>query len=274
MVEKQSDKSILCLHDHKGGELIGIKWNAFFAQHGIRREHTVKALPQQNGVGERLNHTLEELLVAMLNGGRLPARFWGKGLNYLRHVIVRSPFSSIPTGTTPYEMEHKRKPDYLPLRVFGCRAWAHIQRKERRSLHDHAKLCDFFGCPEDFKGWKLWDPSANGSRGGIIVSRDLVWNEDEFPGLSRVTHDTIFERFGRPAEPGDAERSPDEEEVSDSIDSEGAAIPPPFEPAVPPSDSNSSLSSSRSLSTASLTPSPPRTPPHTPPDEWPALSPS
>jgi transposase InsO family protein len=137
MVEKQFDKSILCLHDDKGSEFIGIKWDAFFAQHGIRREHTVKASPQQNGISERLNRTLEELLVAMLNGARLPARFCGEGLN--RHVIVRSPSTSIPAGTTPYEMVHKRKPDYSALRVFGCRAWAHIQRKEHKSLQDHAK---------------------------------------------------------------------------------------------------------------------------------------
>jgi transposase InsO family protein len=275
MVEKQFDKSILCLHDNKGGEFIGIKWDAFFAQHSIRRAHTVKASPQQNGVAERLNRTLEEPLVAMLNGARLPARFWGEGLNYLRHVIVRNPSSSIPAGTTPYEMVHKRKPDYSPLRVFGCRAWAHIQRKERKSLQDHAKPCVFLGCPEDFKGWKLWDPSANGGRGGIIVSRDVVWNEEEFPGLSRVAHDAIPERFGRSAEPGDAERSPNDEEVSDSTDSEGEAIPLPFEPAVPPSDSDSSSSSSRLSSTASPTPSPPHTPPRTPPprEEWPALSP-
>jgi transposase InsO family protein len=119
MVEKQFNKSILCLHDDKGGEFIGIKWDEFFAQHGIWCEHTVKALPQPNGVAERLNRTLKELLIAMLNGARLPTRFWGKGLNYLRHVIVRSPSSSIPPGTTPYEMVHKRKPDYSPLRVFA-----------------------------------------------------------------------------------------------------------------------------------------------------------
>jgi hypothetical protein len=166
-------------------------------------------------------------------------------------------------------MVHKRKPDYSPLRVFGCRAWAHIQRKERKSLQDHAKPCVFLGCPEDFKGWKLWDPSANGGRGGVIVSRDIVWNEDEFPGTSCVAHDAIPKRFGCPAEPGD-ERSPDGEEVSDLTDSEGVAIPLLFEPAAPPSDSDSSSSSSRSSSTASPTPSPPRTPPRPTPAPAPA----
>jgi hypothetical protein len=98
-------------------------------------------------------------------------------------------------------MAHKHNPDYSPLRVFGCRAWVHIQCKEHKSLQDHAKPCVFLGCPEDFKGWKLWGPSANGRRGVVIVSRDIKWNEDAFPGTSHVAHDTIPERFGRPAEP-------------------------------------------------------------------------
>jgi hypothetical protein len=128
MVEKQFNQLILCLHNNKGGTFIGIKWDVFFAQHGIWREHTVKVLLQQNGVAEPLNRTLKELL--MLISAHLPAHFWGKGLTYLRHIIVCSPLASILTGTTPYKMVHRCKPNYSPLRVFGCRAWAHIQRKE------------------------------------------------------------------------------------------------------------------------------------------------
>jgi hypothetical protein len=176
MVKKQFDKLILCLHDDTGGKFIGIKCDVFFVQHSIRCVHTVKVMPQQNGVAEHLNRTLEELLVAMLDGMRLPARFWGEGLNYLRHVIVCNPSSWIPMGTTPYKMVHKRKPDYSPLRMLSCHVWVHIQRKEQKSLQDHAKPCIFLDCPKDFKGWKLWDPSTNGGRGGIIVSRDVVWN--------------------------------------------------------------------------------------------------
>jgi transposase InsO family protein len=115
MVKKQCNKSILCLHDDKGGEFIGIKWDAFFAQHGIWCEHMVKAPPQQNGIAKRLNRTLEELLVVTLNGARLPARFWGEGLKYLRHVLcaarraqsLRAPhptrwYTSVSPTTCPY----------------------------------------------------------------------------------------------------------------------------------------------------------------------------
>jgi hypothetical protein len=50
MVEKQYDAVICFFHEDKGGEYIGHKWDAFCGEHGIRREHTTRATPQQSGV--------------------------------------------------------------------------------------------------------------------------------------------------------------------------------------------------------------------------------
>jgi transposase InsO family protein len=74
-VELQFGAKIACLYNNKGGEYIGHLWDAFFAEHGIRREHTVEGMSQQGGVVERRNRTLEEHVAAMLNGARLPTRF-------------------------------------------------------------------------------------------------------------------------------------------------------------------------------------------------------
>jgi hypothetical protein len=181
-VELQFGAKIACLHDNKGGEYIGHLWDAFFAEHGIRRKHTVEGMLQQGGVAERCNCTLEEHVVTMLNSARLPICFWGKVLYTYGRLLNMTPSSAIPPDTTPYKMAHKRKPDYSTLRVFGCRAWAHVRCKKRKSLEPHAKPCVFLGVPDDFKGWKLWDPSAQGGRGGVIISRDVIWNEG---GVSR-----------------------------------------------------------------------------------------
>jgi hypothetical protein len=110
---------------------------------------------QQGGVAERRNRTLEEHIIAMLNGARLPIRFWGEALYTYSCLLNMTPSSAIPRDTTPYEMVHKRKPDYSTLCVFGCRAWAHVRCKKRRSLEPHTKPCVFLGVPDDFKGWKL-----------------------------------------------------------------------------------------------------------------------
>jgi transposase InsO family protein len=230
-VELQFGAKIACLHDDKGGEYIGHLWDAFFAEHGIRREHTVEGMLQQGGIAECRNRTLEEHVVAMLNGARLPTRFWGKVLYTYGCLLNMTPLSAIPPDTTPYEMVHKRKPNYSTLRVFGCCAWAHVRRKKRRSLEPHAKPCVFLGVPDDFKGWKLWDLSAQGGCGGVIISRDVIWNEEEFPGLSKDAHDPIPAHFGRINAKTPASAKPSmpasEESAEDSDEQEGYTLPLP-----------------------------------------------
>jgi hypothetical protein len=256
-VELQYGVSIECLHDNKGGEYIGHIWDAYFAETGIRRKHTVEGMSQQGGVAERRNRTLEEHVVAMLNGARLPTRFWGEALYTYSRLLNMIPSAAIPAGTTPFEMANKRKPDYSTLRVFGCRAWAHVRRKKRRSLEPHAKPCVFLGIPDDFKGWKLWDPSAQGGCGGVIMSRDVIWNESEFPGLSKEAHDPIPAHFGRTDVDKPIPDAPRFKEIDDCDEPEGAQplpalddlennVPPPdVEAPLPPLPDGSDIVTSR-----------------------------
>jgi hypothetical protein len=175
----------------------------------------------------------------MLNGAHLPTCFWGKVLYTYGCLLNMTPSSTIPPDTTPYEMVHKRKPDYSTLHVFGCCAWVHVCCKKQRSLEPHAKPCVFLGIPDDFKGWKLWDPPAQGGCGGIIISQDVIWNEEEFPGLSKDTHNPIPAHFGciDAKTPAATEPSmpPSEESVEDSDEQEGGTLPLP---ALVPLDNN------------------------------------
>jgi hypothetical protein len=88
------------------------------------------------------------------------------------------PLSALPPDTTPFEIIEKCKPDYSILCVFGCRAYAHINRKSCKSLDSHVVPCIFLGSPEDFRGWWLWDPCSK----QIIVSRDVILDENSMPG--------------------------------------------------------------------------------------------
>jgi hypothetical protein len=74
-IELQFGAKIACLHNNKGGKYIGHLWDAFFAEHSIWCKHTVEGMLQQGGIAERRNCTLEEHVVAMLNGACLPTRF-------------------------------------------------------------------------------------------------------------------------------------------------------------------------------------------------------
>jgi hypothetical protein len=267
-VELQFGAKITCLHNNKGSEYIGHLWDAFFAEHGIRHEHTVEGMSQQGGVAERRNHTLEEHIIAMLNSASLPTRFWGKALYMYGCLLNMTPSSAIPPDTTPYEMVHKCKPDYSTLRVFGCRAWAHVCCKKRKSLESHAKPCVFLGVLDNFKGWKLWDLSAQGGRGGVIVSRDVIWNEEEFPGLLKDAHNPIPAHFGCIDAKTPVAAKPNmpasEESPEDSDEQEGGTLPLPA--LVPLDDDPAEEPPLPTLSSSSSdAPPPPPPAPRTPP---------
>jgi transposase InsO family protein len=155
MVKKQDNTVICFIHKDKGGEYIGHKWDVFCSEHGIQRKHTTCATPEQNGVAECKSRTLAEIVTAMLSKAKLPKSLWGKALATANKVLNMLPSTALPPDTTPYKIIKKRKPDYAPLQVFGCRAFAHVGKDKHKSLDSHTMPCVFLGYPEDYRGWKL-----------------------------------------------------------------------------------------------------------------------
>ena len=61
--------------DH-GGEFQNAKFDRFCEKHGIIHSYCAPRTPQQNGVAERKNRSLDELARTMLNESNLPKYFW------------------------------------------------------------------------------------------------------------------------------------------------------------------------------------------------------
>jgi transposase InsO family protein len=47
------------MRDDKGREYMSREFKAFCINHGIQRQHSARNYPQQNGVAERANRTIE-----------------------------------------------------------------------------------------------------------------------------------------------------------------------------------------------------------------------
>ena len=65
------------------------------------------------------------------------------------------------------------KPRVDHLRVFGCAAYCHIAKDERRKLDSKSRKCIFLGYADNRKGYRLYD--VNNQK--IIYSRDVTFNE-------------------------------------------------------------------------------------------------
>jgi hypothetical protein len=139
-------KTIRVLRDDKGGEYTSSRFESFCQLHGIDREHTIRASPEQNGVAERFNRTLLQGVVTILSQSKLPHSLWPDAVDTIVHIYNRTPHSS-NNARTPYELWNGFVPSISHLRAWGCEAHVHIQRDQRSKLDPHAKIVLFSWSP-------------------------------------------------------------------------------------------------------------------------------
>ena len=71
--------------------------------------------PQHNGVSERHNPTLLDIVQSMMSLTDLPLSFWGYALETAAFTLNRAPSKSVET--TPYELWFGKKPKLSFLKV-------------------------------------------------------------------------------------------------------------------------------------------------------------
>ena len=108
-VENQLEKKIKRLRSDRGGEYISHEFSQFCAEHGIVHEVTPPYSPQSNGVAERKNRTLTDLVNAMLESAGMPKMWWGEAI--LTATFVLNRVITKRCEITPYEGWKGRKPN-------------------------------------------------------------------------------------------------------------------------------------------------------------------
>ncbi|CAL2258040.1 unnamed protein product [Prunus armeniaca] len=80
-VEKESGKYIQILRTNRGGEFNSHNFASFCELHGIWRQLTAGYTPQQNGVVERKNQTIMNMVRSMLLKKSIPKTLWQEAIN-------------------------------------------------------------------------------------------------------------------------------------------------------------------------------------------------
>src|SRR6266542_3487332 len=106
-VENQLDRKIKRVRSDRGGEYFSNEFDLFCAEHGIIHERTPPHSPQSNGVAEKKNRTLTDLVNAMLGTSGLSKAWWGEAILTSCHVLNKVPTKD--NETAPYELWEKRK---------------------------------------------------------------------------------------------------------------------------------------------------------------------
>ncbi|KAJ9554640.1 hypothetical protein OSB04_018685 [Centaurea solstitialis] len=158
-VELYHGVKIKTLRTDRGGEYYD---PVYFQSTGIIHQTTAPYTPQQNGVSERKNRTLKEMVNSIVPNKR--------------------------KKITPYELWHKKVPKLSYLRVWGCRAVVRLTDPKINNIGQRGIDCVFIGYPENSKCYRFYVIESNDyvSVHSVIESRDADFgNEDRFTSLPK-----------------------------------------------------------------------------------------
>ena len=85
-MENHRNKKIKFLRSNRGGEYLSYEFGLHLKQCGIVSQLTPPGTPQRNGVSERRNRTLLDMLQSTMPLTNLPLSFWGYALDSCIHV--------------------------------------------------------------------------------------------------------------------------------------------------------------------------------------------
>ncbi|KAJ9547314.1 hypothetical protein OSB04_019857 [Centaurea solstitialis] len=181
-VELQLGVPVKCLRTDRGGEYMD---PLYFQSVGIIHETTAPYTPQQNGVAERKNRVLKEMVNSMLSYSGLSKGFWGEAMLTACYVLNRVPNKR--NKTTPYELWFKRTPGLNYFRIWGCRAVVKLTEPKRSALGERGVDCIFIGYAEHSKAYRFYviDPNESVSVNTVIESRDAIFDEERFSSIPR-----------------------------------------------------------------------------------------
>nr|GFA38443.1 retrovirus-related Pol polyprotein from transposon TNT 1-94 [Tanacetum cinerariifolium] len=118
LVQRGLHAQVRVVRTDKGMEFLNQTLHTYFAVEGIQHQTSVGRTPEQNGVIERLNHTLVEAAQTMLSAAKVPQFFWAEAI--VTACFTQNRSLVIPHHEkTPYHIINEQKPSVKFFHIFG-----------------------------------------------------------------------------------------------------------------------------------------------------------
>ena len=157
----------------------------FLQKNGIVAQYTMPASPDQNGVAERRNLTLIDMIRSMKSNTKLPQYLWSEALKTTVYLLNRVPTKAVPK--TPFELFKGWKPSLRHIRIWGCSSEVRIYNPQEKKLDPRTISGYFIGYGERSKGYRFYCPSHNTriveSRNAKFLENDLISESDQFQDI-------------------------------------------------------------------------------------------
>ncbi|GKB00938.1 retrotransposon protein, putative, ty1-copia subclass [Tanacetum coccineum] len=155
----------------RGGEYISQEFKDYLKAYGTVQQLTPPYTPQHNGVSERRNCTLLDMVRSMMNLTTLPLSFWDYALESATSILNMVPTKKV--DKTPYELWYGKVPNLSYLKVWGCEAL--IKRDTPEKLQQRSVNCIFIGYPKEAMSYYFYFPH------GRAIDLKEIQDEDTSP---------------------------------------------------------------------------------------------
>ncbi|KAI3523823.1 hypothetical protein L1887_02255 [Cichorium endivia] len=175
--ENQLGRKIKMLRSDRGGEYLSIEFLDYLKECGIVSQLSPPRTPQLNGVAERRNRTLLDMVRSMMTRASLPIHFWGYALETAAHILNLVPTKKV--AKTPHEMWTGKVPSLAHIKVWGCEAF--VRRDTSDKLSERSERYFFVGYPKQCFGYLFYRPSEDVvfvARRGFFREKELISKED------------------------------------------------------------------------------------------------
>ncbi|GJR36497.1 retrotransposon protein, putative, ty1-copia subclass [Tanacetum coccineum] len=119
--ENQLDKKIKVIRFDRGGEYLSYEFVNHMKSYGIVSQLTSPYTPQHNGVSEKRNRTLLDMVRSMMNLTTMPNPFWGYALESAARILNMVLTNKVER--TPYEIWHGKALKLSYLRDTQRKRW-------------------------------------------------------------------------------------------------------------------------------------------------------
>ncbi|KAK8608943.1 hypothetical protein V6N13_025253 [Hibiscus sabdariffa] len=141
-VQNQHGKSIKAFPSDRGGEYLSQDFDELLKECGIVSQLTPPGTPQWNGVSERRNPTLLDMVRSMMSHSDLLIYFWGHALETAAFTLNRVPSKSVQK--TPYEIWTGKRPNQDEPKTYqeavsspDSEKWLEAMRSEMDSMSNN-----------------------------------------------------------------------------------------------------------------------------------------
>ena len=194
------------IRSDNGREYVNDNLQQWCRKEGVKLELTAPRTPEQNGVAERYNRTIGELMRAMLSARNVPEHLWTYAAAHAVYVRNRAYTATLPRNT-PLERWCGERPNATHLYEFGAPIWVLREGENQSKLEVKALKHMFVGFVDEVKGIRYYDTRSH----QVKTTRNFKLPSPQREGEDAdVNESTLPDRADMEEQPGKKRKRIDE----------------------------------------------------------------